>query len=275
MKSIQTFISDFKEGSRIKGFFICKEKINKTTRLGDPYLDLVLEDKTGIVRGKVWSHVDSLNELIVKGKAVALKGTVIKYNNINEINVSYINTITNDLYKAYGFKKENLIKTIEYDIDKMVYTLYEKIKKLNTPYNKIIKDIISDNLFVLKKIPSPNKPYNLSGGWLLEVMSILRINTKVFSLYKELNEDLIVSGIILKKIGLISYFNDDFIFSIKENIENINILSINNINKYFKKNNDYIKINLQKIILDESNNTDIHVRYVNALYDFNKNIPLC
>ena len=127
MKSTKTFISNFKEGICIKGFFICREKINKTTRLGDPYIDLVLEDKTGVIRGKVWSYVDSLNKLIIKDKAVAVKGTIIKYNNINEINISYINTVSDDLYDLYGFNKNNLIKTVNMNIDKMSQLLYETI----------------------------------------------------------------------------------------------------------------------------------------------------
>ena len=269
MKSTKTFISNFKEGICIKGFFICREKINKTTRLGDPYIDLVLEDKTGVIRGKVWSYVDSLNKLIIKDKAVAVKGTIIKYNNINEINISYINTVSYDLYNLYGFNKNNLIKTVNMNIDKMNQFLYETINNTNIPYRQILKSIIDDNILFLKKIPSINVAYSKSGGWLFEVISTLKLNNKICSLYKELNIDLIISGIILKKIGLISYFNNDFTYSINETAENINInlLSINVITKYFDKSNEDIKLNIQKMILDDKN--DFNVRYVNALYNFN------
>ena len=50
-----TYIKDFNKGMTINGFFICKKIECKLTRLGDEYLDLILQDKTGVIRGKVWS----------------------------------------------------------------------------------------------------------------------------------------------------------------------------------------------------------------------------
>ena len=48
-------VEDFKEGDNIRGFFFCKKVALRITRLGDEYLDVLLEDKTGIIRAKVWS----------------------------------------------------------------------------------------------------------------------------------------------------------------------------------------------------------------------------
>ena len=37
-------INSFKVGNLIKGFFLCKEKYFKSTRLGDPFIDLIIAD---------------------------------------------------------------------------------------------------------------------------------------------------------------------------------------------------------------------------------------
>ena len=49
-------VKNFKVGQNILGFYLCKEKYIKKTRLGDSYIDLILQDVTGKVRAKIWNH---------------------------------------------------------------------------------------------------------------------------------------------------------------------------------------------------------------------------
>ena len=56
-----TKIESFNLGDSIKGFFICDKKINKNTRFGDPYIDLLIKDSSGIIRCKIWNNVDFYN----------------------------------------------------------------------------------------------------------------------------------------------------------------------------------------------------------------------
>ena len=71
-----TTINSFKLGSQIKGFFLCHQKYLKTTRFGDPFIDLVLKDSTGSIRGKIWSNVEYFSSKFNKGDVVAAKGTI-------------------------------------------------------------------------------------------------------------------------------------------------------------------------------------------------------
>ena len=98
MNRSNIIINDFKEGMNIKGFYLCKYIESKITRLGDEYLDLHLEDKSGSVRAKIWSFVDNYKNLIKVGMPVAVKGTIIKYNDNKEINITYINYVKEDIY---------------------------------------------------------------------------------------------------------------------------------------------------------------------------------
>ena len=82
-------ISNFKHGDQIKGFYVCKSLQNKITRLGDEYLDLILEDSSGSIRAKIWSYVDEYRQKIEKGFHVAVKGKIITFNDALEIDVLY------------------------------------------------------------------------------------------------------------------------------------------------------------------------------------------
>ena len=57
MKSIVP-IAKFKEGETIQGFYLCKEKHIKYTRSGDLFLDIVILDSTGSIKGKLWDYAE-------------------------------------------------------------------------------------------------------------------------------------------------------------------------------------------------------------------------
>ena len=66
-------IKDFKIGHTISGFYLCKEKYVKKTRLGDAYIDLVLQDATGKIRAKVWSHAKYFSNKIGMKSKIKIK----------------------------------------------------------------------------------------------------------------------------------------------------------------------------------------------------------
>ena len=69
-------ISSFKAGSTIRGFYICKEKSHRNTKNGAPYLDIVLQDRTGKISAKIWDDVVHFDDLFVASEPVAVKGKV-------------------------------------------------------------------------------------------------------------------------------------------------------------------------------------------------------
>ena len=118
-----TNIQSFKLGSSIKGFFLCYQKHLKTTRLGDPFIDVILKDNTGSIRGKVWRHVEYFSTKFEKGDVVAVKGSIIKFNNTNEVSLTFINAISEDFYSEYGYSSDIIIGTV----DKSIKVLYSYI----------------------------------------------------------------------------------------------------------------------------------------------------
>ena len=235
MKISNVYIKDFKEGVNVKGFYLCKYVEKKTTRLGDEYLDLMLEDKTGHIRAKIWSFVNTFHGLINEGEAVSVKGDIILFNKEKEINISHINNINESIYKKYGYKRSMLIRTIDNSISSLTKYLNHKIKKINKGCMGQINSLVNDNIEKLEKVPSNHLGYNISGGLLLEITDVLKLNDLLIEKYKDFNQSIIISGIIVKKIGLIEYYNDDLQFSIKKNKEDIDasLLSVNIVNKYF------------------------------------------
>ena len=48
------YINTLCEGETIKNVYLCKGKRSAETRNGKPYDNLILQDKTGTLDGKVW-----------------------------------------------------------------------------------------------------------------------------------------------------------------------------------------------------------------------------
>ena len=50
------YINTLCEGETIKNVYLCKGKRSAETRNGKPYDNLILQDKTGTLDGKVWDQ---------------------------------------------------------------------------------------------------------------------------------------------------------------------------------------------------------------------------
>ena len=48
------YINTLQEGETIRNIYLCKGKRSAETRNGKPYDNLLLQDKTGTLDGKVW-----------------------------------------------------------------------------------------------------------------------------------------------------------------------------------------------------------------------------
>ena len=268
-------IKDFRVGMNVRGFYLCRYVENKVTRLGDQYLDLMLEDNSGTIRAKLWSFSDNFENNFKDGDPVAVKGTIIKYNNSNEINVSYINFADKSIYAKYGFKPNKLIKKVDFDISHLTDILNKSVNQIESKFGKIVKIIIKDNIKKMKLIPSLSFSYDLSGGYLLEIIDLLKLNSSIIDNYPEINKDIVLCGLILKNIGLLKYFNNDLRLSKNEEFIGVDLrlISLNIINDYFSDESyDNIKFILQNIILSAYDAEDVNVRYVNSLYRFNQSV---
>ena len=51
------YINGLHEGETIRNVYLCKGKRSAETRNGKPYDNLILQDKTGTLDGKVWIRI--------------------------------------------------------------------------------------------------------------------------------------------------------------------------------------------------------------------------
>ena len=97
MKSV--FINNLVSDMKLQGFYLCIQKRIRRKRDGSPYIDLLLQDKSGIIRARIWDNVDKLIRKFDSGDPIALKGTTYSYGDNLFIKVKNINQASIDKYK--------------------------------------------------------------------------------------------------------------------------------------------------------------------------------
>ena len=114
----------------------------------------------------------------------------------------------------------------------------ENIKILNHDCKKDVLKLFNGNKDKIVKIPSLDKKYNLNGGFLFQINSVMELNKKIPKSYKY-DRNLVSLGILIKNIGLVDYFDDNFNKIEEESLSTgFTIKSYEIIKKYFDKYDD-------------------------------------
>ncbi len=162
-----TAIKDYRENITIQGFFLCVEKHMKISKVGDYYLDLILQDATGRIACKIWENVEHFGKEFSVGDPVAAKGVVESYNNTLQLNCSHIAMATAEKYGSYGFDESDLIPTIDED----PIALWDALRKLvnatkNKPMKRLLKHVLKDHKDTILVLPaSVNHHHTERGGF--------------------------------------------------------------------------------------------------------------
>ena len=269
-------IDSFNIGDTIKGFFLCEHKYLKNTRLGDPYIDLIVSDSSGVIRCKIWKNVHYYNKKFELGMAVAIKGVIINFNNEKEIDIKNISSIQDSEFAIYGFNKNLLVKTIKESTAELWKNIEKNINTLSPQNKKFSKNIYNKYKNKLIDMPAIEPRYRMRGGYVKKISNILSINDKLMKLYNSLDNDKIVLGILFKEIGCIDYFKNDFIFSISKSGKlldtaslGINFLS-NEIQKKHKLDED-IELFLKHVVSIKEESADLEAKYIQIIFQLDLN----
>ena len=95
----------------------------------------------------------------------------------------------------------------------------------------------------------------------------MKLNNKIYNDYKY-DYDLVSIGILLKNIGLIDYYKDDF-YSInsKDKKMGYNTLTLGIVEGKFSKHED-IQLLIQNLLIDNDLHDSYEINVIKYLYDF-------
>ena len=197
------YINTLHEGETIRNVYLCKGKRSAETRNGKPYDNLILQDKTGTLDGKVWDpHSGGIADY-EEMDFIEVYGEVINYNNNLQLNIKQIR-----IAKEGEYTPADYMPTTDKSTDKMYAELLRYIDKVGNQYLKQVLEyyFVKDEEFAKKfKAHSAAKSvhHGFSGGLLEHTLSVVKFCEYMAGAYPILNKDLLITGAICHDIGKI------------------------------------------------------------------------
>lgn len=202
------FIDGLCEGETIRNVYLCKGKRFAETRNGKPYDNLILQDKTGTLDGKVWDPNSQGIADYDEKDFIEVFGDVINYNGNLQLNIRQIRKAEEGEYNPADY-----MPTTEKSVDGMYEELTAYIRQISNKYLRQVLEFyyIKDEAFIKKfKAHSAAKTvhHGFSGGLLEHTLSVTRMCDYFATSYSILNRDLLLSSAILHDIGKVKELSD-------------------------------------------------------------------
>ena len=181
--------------------FALNEFEKKISRQDKPYYNIVLSDKTGEIRGKLWSEGAEISDLNVNiGDIVCLSGTIQEYNGKPQI-------IVEKMIPCKDIAPEEFLPITSRDRSEMTATISDAIDATANPYlKKLLLAFWQDNNYKDRYVNFPAGEYvhhGYVGGLLEHVWEMWQLSQPYLQIYKVLDRDLFFTGLFFHDVGKI------------------------------------------------------------------------
>lgn len=194
------YISELKEGDQVSDIYLCKVKSPGTSKFGKSFYSLTLQDKTGIVDGKVWEltnaigYFEAMDYILVRGQVTSYQGSL-------QLNIQQIRKAQEGEYQMSDY-----MPSTKKDIEEMYQELLGLINKTKEPHLRRLAEMIfvDDKEFVKEfKVHSAAKSvhHGYIGGLLEHSLSVAKICESYANLFPQIHRDLIVTCALWHDMG--------------------------------------------------------------------------
>jgi 3'-5' exoribonuclease len=190
------------ENKVITSSFVVVSKQVKPKKTGEPYLALILGDRSGQLEAKMWDNVEEAIDIFEQDAFLKVKGLLNKYKNRFQITIHKLRVL-NDAEIDYA---DYLPKTTK-DIGQLWQALAGFVDSFQDPHLKaLVEAFMSDPELAEAYRNSPAAKtlhHAYIGGLLDHVVSLCRSCDLICQNYPQINRDLLLTGAFLHDIGKI------------------------------------------------------------------------
>lgn len=197
------FINKIKDGDELSSVYHIKTKSQATAKTGKEYFNVQLEDKTGVIDGKIWDVASPGIEEFSANDFCFVEGEVISYNNQLQVKIKRIRVAdeneyhTDDYFATSRYAKEDMAK----ELDNLISLVH------NSNYQKLLKSFfIEDKTFREKFLSHQGAKvvhHSFISGLLEHTVSTTKLAIAMAKNYDDLNLDLIITASLLHDIAKI------------------------------------------------------------------------
>lgn len=195
------YIRELREGTRISGIYLCKFRQSAVTKNGKPYDNVILQDKTGTIDGKIWEpnsvgidEFEALDYIEVMGDVNSFAGAL-------QISIKRARKASEGEYDPADY-----LPSSRYDIEKMYQELLTYVESVGNPYlSTLLKRYFVEDQEFIRRFRSSSAAksvhHGFIGGLLEHTLSVTRLCQYFTKAYPVLNRDLLITAAIFHDIG--------------------------------------------------------------------------
>ena len=195
------YIDTFREGMHIADVYLCKNKQIALTKNGKEYGNLVMQDKTGTIDGKIWDLGSPGVGEFETMDYVHVEADVTLFQNSFQLNVRRIRRAQEGEYVEADY-----LPMSKKDIKKMYEELLGYIRSVKNPYfQKLLCGYFVENAAFAKAFQfhsaAKTVHHGFVGGLLEHTLSVTKLCDYYAGYYPMINRDLLLTAAIFHDIG--------------------------------------------------------------------------
>jgi 3'-5' exoribonuclease len=206
------FVSELEANKLVTASFLVHSKEIRQKKTGEPYLSLVLGDRTGDVDAKMWDNVSEVVDAFDRDDFVKVKGMVQVYHNRPQLTVHKLRRMDDSEIEFADY-----FPSSRRDPAEMWAELRAVVAGLGNPHLKPLMEAMLDDEDIAaryRRAPAAKQIHHAYLGGLIEhVLSLCGLARMMAQHYPELDLDLLLTGVLLHDIGKIYELNYERGFS--------------------------------------------------------------
>lgn len=186
-------------GETIDEFLLIKQSVKGVTTTGNPFMSLVLQDKSGDIEAKLWDTKDEHEKLFAAETIVRVGGEIHNYRGKNQLRIKSIRPAKPEENQSIG----DLLPASEKSTEQLFEEIMQYLFEMENPQiQRITRHILKKHQQNVLTFPAATRNHHdYVSGLADHVVSMLRLGKALLEIYPTLNKDLLYAGIILHDIG--------------------------------------------------------------------------
>ena len=201
-------VAQLGENESVNEIYVASGKQLRPNRQGNLYLQLQLSDKSGAVNAMMWNANDAVYRKFEDGDYVRIQGTSQFYNGAMQVIVSQIEKVD-----SREVDQSDFMQISPRQMDELLRQLAEQLRAIrNIHLRNLAECFLIDEAMIARFRVSPAAIKNhhaYEGGLLEHVVSLIKIAKAIVPFYPQVDEDLLVIGVLFHDIGKVDELTSD------------------------------------------------------------------
>jgi 3'-5' exoribonuclease len=197
------YVNELEANQTITGVFLVSSKEIRQKKTGEPYLSLILTDRTGDLEAKMFDNAAEAMDTFGRDNFIRVKGMIQVFQNRPQLSIHKLQPVVESEVDIADF-----LPASKRDRDEMFRELQGLIAAFSDPHlKKLLESIFSEETVATRYriAPAAKTVHHAWVGGLIEhVLSLAQLAKFTGQHYAGIDMDLLMAGVLLHDIGKIT-----------------------------------------------------------------------